>query len=215
MIGDQIVSLESAANRRAESRFAAAYRRFLENIHDPNTDPEAKRTIEVLFKLTPDEEREIAVCIIDVKTTLISSPVRTNFFIGEERGGMIVATERDRSDDEDFSAELEPMPEGIKFENYMVALADVGSGAAVEFFQYRLDQVLRNIKDPMFKPKATRTITLKIVGWTDSDREIAHFQIDCPIKLAPLIPYEWNHRIGPPQNILPFTSAFARDSDRN
>lgn len=53
-----------------EEKLQGEMRKVFENIHDPNTSPTDKREINVKFKMTPDEERELVTIEMDFTTKL-------------------------------------------------------------------------------------------------------------------------------------------------
>lgn len=109
------VSLETLAGGAAPPRFDRELRKVVHNIMDPNTDPEAKRSITLTVTFSPTESRTSLGAKIEVKTKLAPpKPVDTAVHIGEMGGKpvMIGYDPRQRSlFSEDQDPDITPMPE--------------------------------------------------------------------------------------------------------
>ncbi len=90
----EIVSLETLRDGAVSERFNIALQEVLDNILDPNTEPEKARTITLKFSIKPNKDRDFCAVSIssDVKLAPISS-LGTEFFIGKQ-DGKLVACER-------------------------------------------------------------------------------------------------------------------------
>jgi hypothetical protein len=68
--------------------------KVLENILDPNTEALAARKITVNITLKPSDTRDVVGITCVTKTNLAPSKgVKTNVFIGKDKGGQIGLTE--------------------------------------------------------------------------------------------------------------------------
>jgi hypothetical protein len=88
------IKLASLARGSLEEQFNYELKRVLENIYDPNTEPEKKRkiTIEMLFE--PDSDREIVKISVKTKSVLVTAkPINSKFVLGRQEDGTIAATE--------------------------------------------------------------------------------------------------------------------------
>lgn len=70
-----------------------------------------------------------------------------------------------------------------------LSLATINDGVAIELFDYELQRVLENIKDPNTSDK-TREVNLKMIVRPSKDRTIGEVEIYCVSKLASLVPAE-------------------------
>jgi len=81
------VTLESLGNGAANEMFEAELLRVLDNILDPNTDPETVRKITLELKIKPTKDREMGNCEISVTSKLSANAAYpTRLFIGREHG---------------------------------------------------------------------------------------------------------------------------------
>ncbi|MFA5382461.1 MAG: hypothetical protein WC356_04790 [Candidatus Micrarchaeia archaeon] len=74
-------------------------------------------------------------------------------------------------------------------ERQLVALDNLGEGAAAELFELELQRVLDNIQDPNTKATAVRSVTLTIKIKPDEDRDYGAVSIACVSKMASVNPY--------------------------
>ena len=88
------VSLENLDGGSAIERFNYELQKVIENIHDPNTIPEATRTVSLKVKIKPDkEDRGFAVVGIHVDSSLAPLKPRTTSFYTGLKDGEYVAFE--------------------------------------------------------------------------------------------------------------------------
>lgn len=78
-------------NKFADGAVAQKVERELQNvindIHDPNTDPEKARKITITLTLTGDEKREYIDTKVDVKASLVGhKPASTKMIMGKQDG---------------------------------------------------------------------------------------------------------------------------------
>jgi len=66
--GPVSVNIGNICEGSVPERFEAEMRRILANIADPNTDPEAKRSLVLEFKFAPAPDRKSAVVSFGIKT---------------------------------------------------------------------------------------------------------------------------------------------------
>ncbi|QPC47128.1 replication terminator protein [Mangrovibacillus cuniculi] len=69
----QIVDLNSFADGAVAERFNIELQRVLENFADLNTDPKAKRRINLVVTLVGDDARDVLLANVEAKTTLASA----------------------------------------------------------------------------------------------------------------------------------------------
>lgn len=87
------INLEEFAEGALAEKFNIGFEDVLENIADLNTDPKKKRKMTVELTFTPDEERELSLVDIIVKTKLVpNKTVSTKLLIGSD-GGEVIANE--------------------------------------------------------------------------------------------------------------------------
>jgi hypothetical protein len=86
------VTLENLHGGAAVELFQKELYRVLENIQDPNTNPEAKRSLTMKVTFEPDEERERADITLEVVSKLAShKPVRGPIYMGQKDGRPVAA----------------------------------------------------------------------------------------------------------------------------
>nr|DAT54041.1 MAG TPA: hypothetical protein [Caudoviricetes sp.] len=91
---EKIFDLEKFAGGALAEKFNIGLKEVLENIADPNTDPIKQRTLTLELKFKSDEERELSMVDIVVKTKLQPNmPVATKIIIDKDGEGGIVASE--------------------------------------------------------------------------------------------------------------------------
>lgn len=89
-----MIDLEKFAGGALAEKFNIALKEVLENIADPNTAPKAKRKLTIELTFTPDEERELSLVDIVVKTKLEPQKgVATKILIDKDGNGGIIASE--------------------------------------------------------------------------------------------------------------------------
>lgn len=91
---NNMINLEKFAGGALAEKFNIALKEVLENIADPNTAAKAKRKLTVELTFTPDEERELSMVDIVVKTKLEPpKSVATKILIDKDGNGGIIASE--------------------------------------------------------------------------------------------------------------------------
>lgn len=89
-----MIDLEKFAGGALTEKFNMGLREVLENISDLNTDAKKKRKMTVELTFSPDEERELSMVDIIVKTKLAPNmPVATKLLIDKDGNGGIIASE--------------------------------------------------------------------------------------------------------------------------
>lgn len=91
--GVQIVSLDTLADGAAVERFNYELQKALENIGDINTSAGATRSVSLIIKMKPNEERTGAAVSIEIKSTLASIKPEATYFHLTNHGSSVVATE--------------------------------------------------------------------------------------------------------------------------
>ncbi|WP_130807664.1 replication terminator protein [Senegalia massiliensis] len=88
------INLEKFAGGALAEKFNVGLKEVLENIADPNTDPVKKRKMTVELEFKSDEDRELSMVNIIVKTKLVPKiGVATKIIIDKDGKGGIVASE--------------------------------------------------------------------------------------------------------------------------
>lgn len=89
-----ISNLDVIAAGALNEKYQDEMTRVLENIYDPNTDPEKARKITIVLTIKPDKDLSTVTMSIDCKSTLAArEPVTTRVFIDKDRDGNVVASE--------------------------------------------------------------------------------------------------------------------------
>jgi hypothetical protein len=94
------VSLDRIGGGAAVEMFGEEMKRVLENIADPNTEAEEKRTLLIKVVIQPNETRDMGLTTIQVSSKVAPTrPHGTLIYMGRERkGGPLVAIERNQRD---------------------------------------------------------------------------------------------------------------------
>lgn len=88
------IDLESFAAGALSEKFNQGYQEVLDNISDLNTDHKKKRKLTLELVFLPDEERELSMVDVKVKTTLAPPmAIGTKILIDKDGNGNIVASE--------------------------------------------------------------------------------------------------------------------------
>lgn len=81
------LTLESVAGGAAVELFDREFRKVLDNILDPNTDPTAARSVKIEIKIKPTEDRESGTVSVVVGSKLATAkPVAAQIFMGMHNG---------------------------------------------------------------------------------------------------------------------------------
>lgn len=90
----QIKQLDELMDGALTERFNAAMEQVLANVFDPNTSPKAKRQIQIIFDIVPNERRDAAEFKTDVKTkTAPPVAIAQTVFLHMDDNGNVTATE--------------------------------------------------------------------------------------------------------------------------
>ena len=84
----QIGKLDELMDGALTERFNYEMERVLQNVFDPNTNPKAKRQIQIVIDITPNERRDAAEFKVDVK-----SKVAQTVMLYQDDDGNVTATE--------------------------------------------------------------------------------------------------------------------------
>lgn len=91
---NNMIDLKKFADGALAEKFNMGLKEVLENIADPNTDPAKQRKLTLELKFKSDEDRELSMVDIVVKTKLQPNmPVATKIIIDKDGEGGIVASE--------------------------------------------------------------------------------------------------------------------------
>lgn len=96
-VKNETVQIDTIGAGALKELFAAELKRILDNIADINTDPKAKRTINIALIFKPNLDRDRAEVELKCSTKLAGLlPASTNVFIGRIGGvGPLVAIDND------------------------------------------------------------------------------------------------------------------------
>lgn len=95
------VSLETICDGAAAEVFAKCLGEVMQNIHDPNTDPDQARAIALVFKLKPSNDRTMAEISFSCQAKVM--PIRT------VKGSIIMARENGQLNAYSCVAKQEPL----------------------------------------------------------------------------------------------------------
>ena len=91
---DNRASILQMAKGAIEERVDYEVSRVVENIMDMNTDPRAKRKVQLTIEFTPNEERDFISTKVTAKSTLAATkPISTALTITEGRNGRPIVAE--------------------------------------------------------------------------------------------------------------------------
>lgn len=89
---EQLADINTIGAGAAAEKFAIELKRVLENIRDPNTQPDAPRKIVMQWTFTPDDDREVVITAITARSVLgATKPTGDLMYVGRA-GGETVAT---------------------------------------------------------------------------------------------------------------------------
>ena len=90
----QIKKLDELMDGAMTERFNRELDRVLNNVLDPNTSPKAKRQIQIIFDVIPNERRDAAEFKTDVKSKLAPAmAISQTVFLRQDDEGRVTATE--------------------------------------------------------------------------------------------------------------------------
>lgn len=90
----QIKKLDELMDGALTERFNYEMERVLNNVFDPNTSPKAKRQIQIVIDIMPNERRDAAEFKVDVKSkTAPPVAVTQTVFLAMDDNGNVTATE--------------------------------------------------------------------------------------------------------------------------
>ena len=91
---DKTTSILQMARGAIEERADYEMSRVIDNILDPNTEPTAKRKLNLTIEFKPDANRQVISVITTAKSTLCpTNPVSTSLFITGDEQGEVTAVE--------------------------------------------------------------------------------------------------------------------------
>ncbi|MDD3334127.1 MAG: hypothetical protein PHI98_01290 [Eubacteriales bacterium] len=91
----QIKKLDELMDGAVTERFNIALAEVLENVFDPNTDPEKVRKIQLNISIKPNKNRDAAEFKSDIKVTCASPmPLSKTVLLNQRDDGTVIATER-------------------------------------------------------------------------------------------------------------------------
>ena len=114
----KIAQLDELMDGALTERFNMAMERVLRNVFDPNTDPKAKREIQIVIQIAPNERRDAALFKVDVKSKT-APPVATEqtCFLYQDDEGNVTATEITSQvpGQIDMTGKEQPLPRVVEF----------------------------------------------------------------------------------------------------
>ena len=114
----QIKQLDELMDGALTERFNREMDRVLQNVFDPNTDPEAKRQIQIIIEIAPNETRDAAKFKVDVKSkTAPPVPMVQMCFLYQNDSGAVTAAEvtREVPGQMDMDGGEQPLPRVVEF----------------------------------------------------------------------------------------------------
>lgn len=113
-----IKQLDELMNGALTERFNSEMERVLNNVFDPNTDAKAKRQIQIVINIAPNERRDAADFKVDVKSK-IAPPVAIEqmVFLHKDDSGAVTATEitREVPGQIDMNGGVQALPHIVEF----------------------------------------------------------------------------------------------------
>lgn len=94
------VTIETVAGRMAPKVFAHLLKQVMENVRDPNTDPEEVRSITLTFKFKPHKSRNEAACRLESKVKLASIETFAGHVFMRHSSSGTLATTHDTAQEE-------------------------------------------------------------------------------------------------------------------
>ena len=114
----QIKQLDELMDGALTERFNREMERVLGNVFDPNTNPSAKRQIQIVIDIKPNERRDAAEFKVDVKSK-IAPPVAIaqTVFLHMDDAGNVTATEitNEVPGQIDIEGNVSPLPHVVEF----------------------------------------------------------------------------------------------------
>ena len=114
----QIKQLDELMDGALTERFNLEMERVLANVFDPNTDAKAKRQIQIVIDIKPNERRDAAEFKVDVKSK-IAAPVAMaqTVFLHMDDHGNVTATEitREVPGQIDIDGNVQALPRVVEF----------------------------------------------------------------------------------------------------
>lgn len=93
-MNDEKVTLATLAKGGAAELWEHVLRKVLDNIADPNTDPQAVRELKLTVKITPNEDRTTLRTTVLVEGKMAApKAAETTLYMGVESGGKRFAVE--------------------------------------------------------------------------------------------------------------------------
>lgn len=81
------VTLASVQNGAAPELWQHEWKRVLQNIQDPNTDPEQKRSVTITVSVEPSEDREGGVVTLEVSSKIAGpKPLKSAVHFADKHG---------------------------------------------------------------------------------------------------------------------------------
>lgn len=114
----QIRQLDELMDGALTERFNREMERVLSNVFDPNTDAKAKRQIQIVIDIAPNERRDAADFKVDVKSK-IAPPVAIaqTVFLHMDDAGNVTATEitKEVPGQMDMDGNVQALPHVLEF----------------------------------------------------------------------------------------------------
>lgn len=114
----QIKQLDELMDGALTERFNREMDRVLQNVFDQNTDPKAKRQIQIIIEITPNKTRDVAEFKVDLKTkTAPPIPLTQMCFLYQNDAGDVTAAEvtKEVPGQMDMDGGEQPLPRVVEF----------------------------------------------------------------------------------------------------
>ena len=114
----QIKKLDELLDGGVTERFNMEMERVMNNVYDMNTDPKAKRQIQIIIDVKPNERRDAAEFKVDVKSRIASMmPITQTVFLRQDDSGSVFATEITKQvpGQIDMDGNEQPLPKVVEF----------------------------------------------------------------------------------------------------
>ena len=114
----QIKQLDELMDGALTERFNMEMERVLSNVFDPNTNAKAKRQIQIIIEIAPNERRDAAEFKVDVKSKIAPpEAIAQTVFLHMDDVGNVTATEMTKEipGQIDMDGNVQAIPRVIEF----------------------------------------------------------------------------------------------------
>lgn len=114
----EIKSLDQVMNGAVNERFKTELEKVWQNIFDPNTNPEQKRSVTLTFTFKPNQNRDAAAMSFNVSSKVAPPvPVQQTVLMYQRDDGSVIVTERTEQipGQMDMEGQEQPLPRVVEF----------------------------------------------------------------------------------------------------